>query len=363
MPSNCLGKSGVKPLCWIDGDSLLAYAHGSLIVASGKSEQMLCRLPLGSAKRLLSTSGLASRVLRIEPRSALAVGGVVLVAWMGSVLLVDLSDGSFKTLLNHKAGFSNPLYFAPAEGGGLHAVWGDYGMNPDRAPVAIWGLDTGGEVNKLYEFEAGYVRHVHGIVSRKSGSGGYYVLTGDMEETSGIYIASSDFSRVVPLAVGEQRFRAVRGFPIEDGIVYATDSASIENHVYRLRENSEGSWSRLDDLGILNGPCIYGGEVEGGYLFTTTVEPDESLRGISSFVSRSTGRGVLTPEATAVFVHASGGMREIARFASDGLPLKALQYGSLQVPSGVAARDHIWVFARALKGTDGKAIRMETEEL
>mgnify|MGYP005767076115 FL=1 len=363
MRASSLGKPGVKPLCWTDKGVLLAYAHGELIAIEEGQERALCKLPLGSVKRTLSHSRMASRALRIEPRAALVVGSIALVAWAGSVLLVDIHNGRLETLLRPRGGFSDPLYFTRAEGDDLLAVWGDYGTNPSRSSVTIWGLGSDGGIRSLFEFEPGRVRHVHGIISRMAGDGGYYVFTGDMEEKSGIYIASPDFSSMEPLAVGEQRFRAVRGFPIEDGLIYATDSASIENHAYRLHEDGRGSWSQLDDLGTLNGPCIYGGQVEGGYLFTTTIEPDESLQGISSLVSRSTGQGVFTPEATAVLVDVSGRMREVARIKSDGMPLKALQYGSLQVPSGTAHRNHVWVYSRSLKGVDGKAVRIGTEGL
>lgn len=359
LKASSFGRPGVKPLCWSDEENLIAYANGKIIVIKGDQEKDLCDLPLSKLKRKFSYSRVASRILRIEPRAALVVDNMVLVAWMGMILCIDLRDGSSKTLLAPRAGFSNPLYFTRAESDGLLAVWGDYGTNLDRFSVAIRGIGSDGVVRSLFEFEPGCIRHIHGIIPRKTGSGGYYVFTGDMEEESGIYIATSNFSNVRPLAVGEQRFRAVRGFAVEEGLLYATDSASIENHVYRLIEDGEGSWSRLDDLGILNGPCIYGGQVEDGYLFTTTVEPDESLQGVASLMSRSIGCGVLTPEATAVFVNSSGKMYEIARIESDGLPLKAFQYGSLQIPSGVLSREHIWAYACALKGVDGKAIQMK----
>lgn len=362
LRTSLLGRSGVKPLSWMGGTSLLAYSRGKLLTLELDSglEQPLCNLPLGNIKRLLSHSRMASRLLRIEPRSAIVVGDAALVTWMGAVLLIDLRDGSLSVLSKPRVGFSSPLYFTPVSGLGFSAVWGDYGTNPNRAPVAIHGLDDNGDARVLYEFEPGVIRHVHGIVARKVGNGGYYVLTGDMEKSSGIYVASQDFSSVEPLAVGEQRFRAVRGFPVEDGLVYATDSASIENHIYRLNEDGGGAWSQLDDLGTLNGPCIYGGEIEGGFLFTTTIEPDESQSGVASYLSNQTGPGVLTPDATAVVVTGEGIIREVARVKDDGLPLKAFQYGSLQVPAGIAPGDDVWLYARSLAKMDGRAIKVPT---
>lgn len=359
LQTSSLGSPGVKPLCWSDGgETLLCYAHGSLYLRNRGSEQKLCNLPLCRAKKLLSYSRFATRVLRIEPRTALIVGDSVLMAWMGAIHLVSLRSGESKCLLGSRKGFSSPLYFTPVMGNNLLAVWGDYGTNPDRSPVSIWGLDLNREIRVLHEFASGVIRHIHGIIPRRAGNGGFYVLTGDMERSSGIYIASGDFSDMQPLAVGEQRFRAVRGFPVEDGLIYATDSASIENHIYRIHEDGAGFWKRLDDLGVINGPCIYGGQVGEGYIFTTTVEPDESRRGFASYLSRRIGPGVLTPEATAVLASEHAGLREIARFKFDGMPLKAFQYGSLQMPSGAVSSSCIWAYARSLAGADGRAIKL-----
>lgn len=359
MRNSSLGSPGVKPLCWADdGKTLLYYARGKLYLREGKEVRRLCSLPLNGSKKLLSCNRLASRIFRIEPRAALIVGEAALVAWMGSIDLVDLHDGKIESLLRSREGFSNPLYFTPVAGNKFLAVWGDYGTNPGRQSVAIWGLDVNLEIRVLYKFAPGTIRHIHGIVPRRMGGGGFYVFTGDMEKDSGIYVASEDFSNVQPLAVGEQRFRAVRGFPVEEGLIYATDSASIENHVYRLYEDGAGSWQRLDDLGVINGPCIYGGTISDGYLFTTTVEPDENRRGFASFLSCSIGPGVRTSEATAVFVSECATLSEVARIKGDGLPLKAFQYGSLQMPSGVAPSSDVWAYARSLKGVDGRAIRL-----
>lgn len=144
LRASTLGDEGVKPLCWDKDGSLLSYAHGSLFMINGDRERKLCDLPLSATKKLLSHSRMMSRALRIEPRAALLLGDVALVAWMGSVLLVDVLNGHFKTVLEPKNGFSCPLYFAHATGGGLLAIWGDYGTNSNRAAVALWGLSSDG---------------------------------------------------------------------------------------------------------------------------------------------------------------------------------------------------------------------------
>ena len=353
-----------KPLSWLNDAELLAYSQGDLLVC-GKSriERTVCSLPIGGYKALFKKSRLVSRLLRIEPRAALVVGENVLVAWMGSVLLVSLESGAVREILKPREGFSNPLYFTSTNAqGDFLAYWGDYGTNSDRNEVNIYGLTTGGAAKIVYTFANGRIRHVHGIVGRRLG--GYYILTGDMEPDSGIYIASDDFSKVEPLAVGEQCYRGVRGFSVADGLVYATDSASIENHLYRLTEGSssgDGVFS-IEDLGVTNGPCIYGGPCGEGFVFTTTVEPDESQHGLASNLSTKLGPGVKTAEATAIFVDSECRPKEIARLKTDGKPLRLLQYGAIMLPSGAVPDAKSYAFARSLRNLDGKTIKMEVKQ-
>lgn len=359
MQHNGLGPAGEKPMCWIEDGSLLLYVHGSLYIDFNGRRRKLCDLPLVWFKRFASHNRMVSRLLRIEPRAALSIGDSVLITWMGFVLRIDYSTGKVTAVAKPREGFSNPLYFSPGDGENNVAIWGDYGANHNRQAVFIYGLKSTGNVEVLHEFASGSIRHVHGIIPRKYGDGGYYIFTGDMEDSSGIYIAKRNFSTVKPFALGEQRFRAVRGYSVDNGLVYATDSASIENHIFYLQEKSDNAGYSIEDIGVLNGPCIYGGQVNGGFVFTTTVEPNESVRGLTSYLSTALGPGVRTPEATAVLFSKDGSVREVARFRCDGMPLKAFQYGSLQIPAGVAPAGQVWAFARSLKKLDGRAVKFD----
>ena len=347
----------MKPLCWFQDGSMAGYRKGVILKCSQEgSVEDVARLPMSAARKLLARGRLFSRMMRIEPRVALAISdSFVLLTWRGSILSLDLSSGRIHEIHEPRVGFSNPLTFTRGQGD-LLAIWGDYGANSGGEVVRLYGVNTLYETVVLHEFPAGAVRHVHGLVRRDRG--GYYIFAGDMEPTSGIYVASDDFASVRPLALGEQRYRAVRGFCTEAGLVYATDSASVENHVYLLDEGSPGT---LQDLASINGPCIYGGACSQGCLFSTTIEPDERLSGARSALSCRLGPGVVTRESQVLLVTPDAKVREVARFDGESLPLKLLQYSSLQFPDGLAPKGQEVAFARSLRGLDGRMVEIMGE--
>ena len=349
----------MKPLCWMGNGDLLGY-QGDFIVRCGKAGGFTrtARLPLPGIKRFLGHVRLASRILRVEPRVALEISpDCILLAWQRAVFAIDLSANSIIKVQEARAGFSDPLAISNGNGYVL-AVWGDYGANNDAESVNIYGLNSMREVVILHTFPAGTVRHVHNVVRRQRG--GYYIFTGDMETASGIYLAREDFATVEPIATGDQRFRAVRGFDTSAGLIYATDSATTENHVFLLDEDASCS---PVDIGAINGPCIYGGECSSGYLFTTTVEPDESLSGIRSLLSRRLGPGVKTRESQVLLAKSDAGLVEISRFEGDALPMKLFQYGSLQIPMGTAPEGQVVAFARSLRKCDGRVVEIGSGKL
>ena len=348
---------GAKPLAFLTNGEL-AFSIGERICvldADGRwTVKALLESPSGKSR--LCRSRLASRALRWEARCGVQVDGGLLVSWRGFLLHCDLCTGDVRTVFSARRGFSTPLTIQSTNGE-FGAIWGDYGQNPEKKPVRIYGISHDGELRTLYEFPAGAIRHVHGFSPRLAG--GWYVFTGDMEEAAGVYIASADFSSVEPLAVGDQCFRAVRGYDTPEGLVYATDSSIIRNHVYLLPNENPGSLRVLADT---NGPCIYGTQCEAGYLFSTTVEPDERLRGVRSYLSTKLGPGVMTRETQLLLVTNTAEVREVLKLKKDIYPMKLMQYGSLQFASGQERRNNVVGFCRSLSGLDAIPVEIEVSQ-
>lgn len=347
---------GAKPLAFL-ASGKLAFSLGERICVADADGNWDVRATLekSSMTSRLCRGRLAARALRWEARCAVEVDGGLLVSWRGALLRCNLRAGDVSNVFTAREGFSTPLTIQRTEGD-VEAIWGDYGQNSEKKPVGIYGIAREGELRSLFEFPAGVVRHVHGFAPRLAG--GWYVFTGDMEETAGIYIASGDFSIVEPLAVGDQRFRAVRGFDTPEGLVYATDSSIIKNHVYLLPDDDPSSLRVLSET---NGPCIYGTPCAAGYLFSTTVEPDERVRGLCSYFSTGIGPGVQTRETQILLVNRAAEVREILRLEKDIYPMKLMQYGSIQFPSGQESRSDVACFCRSLKGFDAIPVEMEVK--
>lgn len=345
---------GAKPLAFLTNGEL-AFSIGERICVLDADGRWTVRalLESPSGKSLLCRSRLVSRALRWEARCGVQVDGGLLVSWRGSLLHCDLCTGEVRTVFSARRGFSTPLTIQSSDSE-FGAIWGDYGQNAEKKSVGIYGISHDGCLHTLYEFPAGVVRHVHGFTPRLAG--GWYVFTGDMEETAGVYVASEDFSSVELLAVGDQRFRAVRGYDTPRGLVYATDSSIIENHVYLLPNEDPGSLRVLADI---NGPCIYGTPCEAGYLFSTTVEPDERLRGVSSYLSTKPGPGVMTRETQLLLVTNTAEVHEVLRLKKDIYPMKLMQYGSVQFASGQEIRSGVVGFCRSLNDLDAIPVEIE----
>lgn len=232
-------------------------------------------------------------------------------------------------------------------------LWGDYSGNDNRRQVNIYGLTNKQEVEVIYTFSEGQVRHIHNIVPDLEG--GYYVLTGDNDKSAGIYHADEGFKDVKPLYIGEQRSRAVQGFSTPEGFLYATDSVIAQNYICLLVMNSDGKWESKK-LFPINGSCIYAVQYSDGYVFSTTVESPEveGRNKIIAILSRKRGTGILSNQIDLIKVDKKLNTQLIAKFDKDKLPYKLFQYGAVMFPAGQKMSDRLVFYPVAVKGHDGK---------
>ena len=334
---------GYKPLVHIK-DGLILYRRGYLwLYHNGTLEKVF---------HLHSTTWKDSfrffvRLFRREPKLALPIDDTCfLLVWNKKILQINLSQNWQRCVHTARRQFSDPLNICSGSSE-MTAIWGDYGPNPNREAVHIYGLTKSGDVEILYAFPKGSIRHIHNIIPRLNG--GYYIFTGDTEPASGIYEADQAFENITPVLTGLQQSRAVVGFDTPQGLLYATDSVNEENYIYLLK--GRASARKLDRI---NGSCIYGNKCSGGWLFSTTVEPDERNRGIFSWVSYKRGAGILSNEVHLLYVDENFNVTVMGVFQKDIFPMKMMQYGSIQFSRG---RDgEIWIYPVAVRKYDGRAI-------
>ena len=332
-----------------EGSGLLFNKQSFFLVKlkTGQQELVLSVRPSFS-KKIYSHSRLLSRLMRLEPRCAEQLDeNRFVVCYQHKVWLLDTGKKYFSVLQESRTGFSNPLNLCSD---GKYVYWGDYGDNVGREAVRVYRLSSDKIVDVVYEFPKGAIRHIHNVIwditHRR-----FIVLTGDLEETSGIYVATEDWKEVKPMVTGRQQYRAVVGFPYGEGLIYATDSVSEENNIYLLQGGE------AKPLCAFPGSCIYGTETKNYYVFASTVEPPEG-RGILDMFSYKLGAGIRDRYSHLVTVRKSDlKVEEVLKVKKDIWPMKLFQYGVLTFPKGHNRSEGLWYNVIACKG-DGCALHV-----
>lgn len=305
--------------------------------------------PVSGKKKILSQSRLMNRFLRLEPKCAGRLSETeFVVSLLRSIWLVDVEKKTCHKLCDNPEGFSEVINFCSTPNG---VYWGDYGRNNQLTDVTVYRLGRVKQISRVYSFEAGSVRHIHNIV--KDG-GGFLLFVGDNEAKAGIYRVNSDWTEVKPWKTGQQKYRAVVGWPYQGGVLYATDSVETENHIRYITAGGDEK-----NLAPLNGSCIYGCETKDYYLFSTTVEPHEG-GGKLSLIFERLGGGIKSRDVTIVAVSKNDlSVRQVAKFRKDGWPMKLFQYGRCIFAGGQQNTNTVWCSPVACKKYDGKTIKIE----
>lgn len=327
---------------WQDGWALL-FDQQSLVninLKSGQKDLVLSVRPSG-LRGFLSHFRLVTRLLRLEPRCvALLDNRRLVICHAKTVCVLDINNKTFSVVKEAREGFSNTLNFCSD---GTYVYWGDYGDNPNREVVNIYRLSKTLNIEIVYSFPKGEIRHIHNIVWDKVHDQ-FFVLTGDLESSSGIYIASADWEEVTPVVTGLQQYRAVVAFPYGDGLIYATDSVVDKNRIYLLHDGV------VEPLVDFPGSCIYGTETKGHYVFASTVEPPEG-RGLFGLFTNKLGRGIQDRYAHLITVRKSDlHVEEIFKTQKDMWPMKLFQYGALMFPKVQEKSNDLWYYVMACKG-------------
>lgn len=315
-------------------------------------KEFVCKMPIGKKSALLSRSRILSRLKRLEPKCAGRLSETeFVVSLFRCIWLVDIEKRTCKKLGDNPEGFSEVINFCSNKDG---VYWGDYGRNDQLKEVSVYSLRLtayGLQLDKVYTFEAGKVRHIHNIVEDAEG---FLLFVGDNEEKAGIYRVNNDWTEVKPWKTGQQKYRAVVGWPYQGGVLYATDSVETENHIRYISADGEEK-----ELAALNGSCIYSCETKDYYLFSTTVEPHEG-GGKLSLLFEKLGGGIKSRNVTIMAVNKSDlSVRQVAKYRKDGWPMKLFQYGRCIFAGGQQNTNSVWCSPVACKKFDGKSIKIE----
>lgn len=339
-----------KTIYVYDGKIIL-YRCGAFYLAEGSKITLIVKLPLSLFKSSASRLRITNRLLRLEPRAVEQLSQNKFVfCFDHKIWILDVDQKETRVICENRMGWSDPLNFC-SNGAGVY--WGEYGSNDERDEVKVYQMTPDERINEVYSFPPKSVRHIHNIIFDEK-KDEFWIFTGDNDAKAGIYKASKDWKYIEPIRVGEQRFRAVVGFPSANGLIYATDSVMDINHIYLLLNDG-----KQEDLATINGSCIYGTETRDYYVFSTTVESPEG-RSIMSLFSYKLGEGILSREVQVVAVRKSDfAIKTIALFNKDLLPLKLFQYGAVMFPQRKPIDNALWMYVMACKKFDGKSLLID----
>jgi hypothetical protein len=356
---------GHRPL-EVFGDTLLTFHLGCIFavdLTSGKQKCML-HLPEKRADWFFERSRLYERLTRREIRAAVKLDDRCLIyVYNKRIYCLNVSTGENREEVCLRPRTSAPYYFCRIRGiKGFSdgVVFGDYAANHDRSePIRIYRRPlTAERWDCIYEFSAGSVRHIHGIVSDPE-HGCVYILTGDRDGESGIWITKNDFQTVEPYLVGNQQNRAVHLFLCGERLVYATDTPNETNYIYSLAEKNGIVSAEI--IQKINGSCIYASESSNAIFFSSTVEPDERVRGWRSWFNYMLGPGILSRDVYLYRVRKNDlHVDVIASFKKDCFPYKLFQYGQCAMIYD-EKRKQLLVYPIAVKKYDGSLLIFDEE--
>ena len=345
-----------KPL-HIGDQQCLSYKNGKLYTHSLITDIPVYfgRIPMTKKQRVLSQIRLMERMFRLEPRVAIAIyAKKYLVSFSGALYCADSQNGTIMCEHIYRQGMHNPLNLCTIKDiGGFDdcIAYGEYWGNTVRDEVSVYARKNS-IWEKVFTFPIGKIQHIHGIVADPYRNC-VLILTGDKDEESGIWIAKNNFKKVEPLLIGSQRYRACVVFPVEEGIIYATDSP-IEENVIALATRDTNGWSERV-LFHMPGPCIYGTKVEGKYIFATSVEPDSRIQGKKYWFTYRLGKGVKDRYSHIIMGNHREGFKDLMKFKKDILPMLLFQFGNVQFPSG-DMKNSIIMYPVSVSKYDGNAI-------
>lgn len=342
-----------KLLCAI-GEYLLSYRRGALLLSKKETPNWIIKeTKIGG---FLSKFELSSRLLRLEPRCAAPIDDSrIIISHNGRILIYNIHTNEIFVDHEYERGMKNPLFFCVTEGQAENTIYyGEYIHNTEHGPVAVYKREKE-KWEKVYEFPANTVTHIHGIIHDKYRNQ-FIILTGDSDSESGIWLADQSFNSVTPILKGNQQYRACVAFPRPDGLVYATDTPLEANALYYVKYDIADD-NKIKKLCEIPGSCIYGTNVNGKDYISTTVEPDSSLAGWKYRLTYRLGKGIKDRFSYIFQITDDGVIHEKVRVKKDWLPIWLFQFGNFLFPYNDG--NDVYYTTQSLKDGHGKTFKLD----
>lgn len=347
-----------KILC-VTNKYKICYKYGKIYVADLDGEILLSFHVLSGMKRVCSYFRMLERVMRLEARCAILIGEEeFLISCNGKIFRIDMENSIYLAEHKYRGNMLNPISFCKTDNipdVKPDVLYGEYMWNEKKEEVYIWGR-VAGEWKILVCFPKGTITHIHQIVYDKYRDE-FLIATGDSNEESGIWSVDKQFRKLTPIVKGKQVFRSCFLFPVEDGIIYTTDTPLELNAIYKVEYRKNNKITKIKDI---PGPCIFAKQIPEGFVFATSVEPDSALSTMRYRVTYKLGAGV-RDRWSHIFMYSNDVVEEIGKLRKDILPMWLFQFGNCQFADNYGDRyeDIIYIYPTAVQKYDGKTIAIK----
>ncbi len=327
-------KKRLQPLCYLENGRLLAYRFSVFYILDATHFSIIQKysVNLGFKEKYLSRIKLIYRFLRLGIRNATLINREVVAVFVNkqfyelNLSKMELIAGFVPepgvralniSAINDIAGFDNML------------VFGGYLSNPEKKSVHIYKRTDIDNWEIIYTFPAGTINHIHNIIPDAENSC-VWIFTGDFDKAAAIWQATDNFSKVECVFSDNQMYRGCVAFPLNQGILYATDAPFAQNAIRFLKkENNKWTSELISDI---NGSCIYGCKVNDQYVFSTAVEPNgRNMNVLRCLFSWKRGEGIKHPYSYIYAGNMNAGFRIIYQVRKDSWPF-IFQFGVLKFP-------------------------------
>jgi len=356
-----------KPLCFIN--NLIITAKNNIIYKTDTNFvnfDRIGKLDNNIKYRLIYFNRLLTRITRCNPHCAVLINKeIIYLSANGKLYEVNIQKKTITLSNKYRKGMRNPLsltHIKNIEGFNELICYGEYFGNSNKEKVNIVGKIVGN--NKweiLYTFSEGSIKHIHSIIPDNIRNV-VWIFTGDFENSAGIWIAENNFKNVHSVFMGNQKYRACVGFPIREGLLYATDSQLERNYIRILKYNKEFEKWHSGNIYSLDGPAIYGCKVRSDYIFSTSVEPGSGRSNkILNLLDRKPGPGIMKNCSQIVIGNLKKGFKTLIEGEKDQWPMRLCQFGVFTFPTGDNPTNKLYAYGIALKDYDGKTSIIEVE--
>ena len=211
--------------------------------------------------------------------------------------------------------------------------FGEYLGNKERGPIRVYRFTPGAtQLEVVHVFEAGSIRHVHGIYLDPFDQS-FWCLAGDIGGEARIMRTTDSFRSLETIGGGDETWRGVSIRFRANAIYYATDAELAPNQLFRIDRRS----GRRDALCPLPGPVYYSHAVGSDLFFAVSAElcPSQSSRTCSLW-----------------HIDSADACRQVVQLEKDWLPVKFFQAGTLSFPLGPQLPGQTFFGTVALSGGD-----------